>query len=206
MKKLFKPLSLALSALMLIGCLTACSEPTPTPEEIYEKVEKATDAKLTMEMEVAEMMSTKATMEKDGDKTYTKTESEALGQKFTDETYTETKGDKLITYTKDGDKWVKTETDKEEDDEDDDSLNAFKELFNSKNFGEFNTDKNRYEMKKGATVEADGMQLSEAYIEVKDDTFVIYAKLDMNTSGMEMSGSLKITVKLTDVSIDLPKV
>ena len=57
MKKLFKPLSLLLAALLAAGSMVACSDSgsdeLPTPEEIFDLVEKAKDAKITMEMEIS---------------------------------------------------------------------------------------------------------------------------------------------------------
>ncbi|MBQ8288552.1 MAG: hypothetical protein IJX76_07265 [Clostridia bacterium] len=212
MKKLFKPLTLALAALLMAGSLISCgddasgdSNKTLTPEDVYEKVENAEDAKIVMEMEITDFMTTTMTAEKDGDKAYIKMDMEMMGMSQSSEAYTEKKGDTIITYTKNGDSWDVEES-PADDAEDETSLDAFQELFNSDNFGEFDKKTGRYEMKDDVTIEADGMTLTEAYIEIDGDTFEIYAKIEMEESGMSMSGFLKIKAELTDMSVTIPEV
>lgn len=210
MKKLFKPLSLLLAALLAAGSMVACSDSgsdeLPTPEEIFDLVEKAKDAKITMEMEVIDLMTTLVTAEKDGDKAHTVTEVKMMGVTQTEEEYSEKKGDTIITYTKDGDEWTTSENDADEEVEDESSLEAFKQLFNSDNFKEFDIKSGKYVIKDDVTIEIDGMTLSEAYIKIDGNTFEIYAKIDVASSGISMTGELKFTIELTDVTVQLPKV
>ncbi|MBQ8382534.1 MAG: hypothetical protein IJX47_04935 [Clostridia bacterium] len=211
MKKLFKPLTLALAALLMAGSLISCddsasgSNKTLTPEDVYEKVENAEDLKMTIEMEITDFMTTTMTAEKDGDKSYIKAVVEMMGMSQSSETYTEAKGDTIVTYTQDGDSWI-TEESSADETVDDTSLESFKELFNSANFGEYNKETGRYEMKQDTSVTADGTTLTEAYIEIDGNTFEIYAKIDVDESGVSMTGTMKITIELTDVSVTLPEV
>ena len=61
-------------------------------------------------------------------------------------------------------------------------------------------------MKQDTSVTADGTTLTEAYIEIDGNTFEIYAKIDVGESGVSMTGTMKITIELTDVSVTLPEV
>ena len=207
MKKLFKSLSLGLAALLMAGSLVACGDGGKplTPEGIYEKVENAEKAKFTMTMELSELMTTSVTGEKDGNKSHIVTTVKMMGMNETEETYTEQNGDTVAIYTKDGDSWSMSETDAE-DVEDESSLEAFKELFKSENFGEFNAETGRYEMKKDINVESDGVILTDAYIQISENSFEIHAEISVDESGMSMSGSMTIKVELTDVTVTLPSV
>ncbi|MGM9646676.1 MAG: hypothetical protein ACI3YH_00910 [Eubacteriales bacterium] len=207
MKKLFKSLSLGLAALLMAGSLVACGDSGKplTPEGIYEKVENAEKAKFTLTMELDGMMTTSVTGEKDGNKSHTVTTVEMMGMNETVETYTEKNGDTTVVYTNVGDSWDSSEIEAEYVD-DDTSLEAFKELFKSENFGEFNVETGRYEMKKDINVESDGMILTEAYIQISENSFEIHAEISVDESGISMSGSMTIKVELTDVTVTLPNV
>lgn len=204
--KLFKPLSLALSALLLVGSLVSCGETIPTPEEIYNKVENADSAKLTMTIEIDDLMTSTATVEGQGDNTHVVMDMEIFGSTTTTEYYVELADEKAITYTKDGDGWDVTDM-PIADYTDDSSLEAYEELFKSANYGEYNAETRRYEMKADTSITADGMTMTEGYIQVNEDgTFEIYAKVAMEESGMSMTGSMSIKVeKIGGITVTLPE-
>lgn len=205
MRKLLKPLSLAMTALMLIASLTACAK-TPTPAEIYEKVEGAGNGKVVMKIKVGELMTTKSVMKMDGDKAHIVTEVEMMGAVNEEETYEVKKGDKRIVYSKDKDgNWTKEEKDEEEDE---DGVEAFMELFDTDNYEEFDKESRRYVMKEDVELEIGEMVCSEGYIEVGEDgTYVIYTELEMGGMGAKIEGSLKITIsEIGEISVKLPKV
>ena len=203
MKNLMKPISVMLSGLLLLTSLTACAK-TPTPEEIYEMVEDADSAKVTVKMDLGEIMSAKITMEMEGDKAHIVTKTEAMGMETEEETYQQKKGDKLITYTKDGDKWTTEETDDEEDEA---GLEEFKELFDMDNYEEFDKESRRYVMKDDVDLDIDDMACSDGYIEVGEDgTYIIYVELKQEVMGTTLKGSMKITISdIGKVSVKLPK-
>ena len=205
MKSCFKPLSLLLSALLLVGGLASCGgETVLTPEEIYEKVENAEDLKATVEMELTDLMTTTMTVSKDGDKSHIVTDMEMMGFTQTSEAYTEKVGSTLISYTKTDDGWEKTE--EEDSEEDESAVSSFEELFKSANFGEYDKETGRYEMKADASVDADGMTMTKAYIEIKGSTIVIYAEVAVEESGMSASGFMKMTIEFTDTTVTIPEV
>jgi hypothetical protein len=210
MRNLIKPISAMLSALVLVTGLTACAK-TPTPDEIYKKVEDAKSAKITIKMEFGEeksdttVMSTKITMEMEGDKAHIVTKTSIMGMENEEETYQEKKGDKLIVYTEDDDEWTKEETDNEEDEA---GLEEFKELFDMDNYEEFDKESRRYKMKDDVTLDIEEMVCSDGYIEVGEDgTYIIYVELKQDLMGATLKGSMKITIsELGKVSVKLPKV
>lgn len=204
MKKLLKPLSLAMSALLLVGSLTACAK-TPTPDEIYTLVDEAESAQMVVEMEFAELMTTTMTVEGEGDKSHVVIEMDVMGSSTEEESYMERVDGKIYTYTKGvGDKWVKTETD---EDADDTSIDGFKELFNTENYLEYDKETRRYVMKDDTIVDWDDMTCSEGYIEVGEDgTFTLFVKLAQTAEGTAFSGTLTLTIsKIGEVTVTLPE-
>lgn len=205
MKKLLKTISFALISGIFAASLTACAK-TPTPDGVYQLVEDADSVKIVLKMEMGELMSMKATMKMEGDKAHITTETTAMGMSNEEETYQLKDGDKLYIYEKDEDgKWVKTESENEEDEE---GLTQFKELFDPKNYKEYNKETRRYEMKDDVELEIDEMLCSEGYIEIGEDgTYKIYVEIAQEIMGTKIEGSLKITISdIGKVSVKLPEV
>ena len=205
MKKFLKTISVALIGGIFAASLTACAK-TPTPGEVYQLVEDADSAKIVIKMELGELMSMNATMKMDGDKAHVTTETAALGMSQNEEYYQLKDGDKLYQFDKDEDgKWVKTEI---EDEEDEEALGEFKELFNPENYKEFNKETRRYDMKDDLELEVDGMTCSEGYIEIGEDgTYKVYVEISQEVMGTKIEGTLKITISnIGEVSVKLPDV
>lgn len=216
MKTMFKPFALLLAALLSIGSLTACNgesekkpatEEIPTPEKIIELIKDGDNVRVVTEMRLPEMLTeTILTMTMEGNKAYMLTEASSMGQKMTEEEYREKDGDVTYTYYKDEGVWKKEVL--EDEDEEDDDQNFMNALFDASYYDAYDAETRRYNMKEGTVVEADGMILSEGYIEIcEDGSYVIYAKIEMSEGAFRTEGSLKITMdQIGTTSVTLPKV
>ena len=204
MKKLLRPITMALSAVLLVGSLASCTK-TPVPDEIYQLVEDADSAKIVIKMEFTDYLTAKVTMKMEGDKAHLMSVTDVMGVKSEEETYQQRKDGKLYTYSLNDDgKWEKDES----DDEDEEGVEEFKELFDTENYQEYDKESRRYEMKDDVEIEVDDMVCSDGYIEVGEDgSFVIFAKISQSYMGVTLEGSLKITVSdIGEVSVKLPEV
>ena len=206
MKKLLKTLSLAMSAAMLAACLSACAK-TPTPEEIYKKVEDADNAKIVIAMEYDDLGSVKATMKMAGDTAQIVTKTEMMGMSSEEETYQHKSGDELWIYSQDENgKWSMEKSENEEDEE---GLDEFKDLFNMENYKEFDKESRRYQMKDDVELEMSEMTCSDGYIEVGEDgTYTVFVKMEQDAGQLgTLKGTLKITISdIGEVSVTLPEI
>lgn len=201
MKNIIKSLALfglaAVASLSLVSCASV-----PTTEEVFEKFESE-NAKIVMEMDVGELMSTKMTLEVDGDKTKTTTETTTMGVDAGEVVmYVEKDGDTEYIYSEglDGE-WTKTDVEIDEDDEDE--IEAMKDLFNPEHYEAYDKKNKCYTMKDDVEVELEGMTVSNAVIEIGEDSYTL--KADIDAEGME--GELKMTVSdFGEMKVDLPEV
>lgn len=180
---------LALS-FVLIGCNS-----TRQIDRYYERLKKADSATIIIDMQVPIFGKMSMTMKMDGNKQYT---SAIFDEQ---EEYKEVIGDTTFTYTKNGDSWIKTESQTEEDEVS--TKEEFEELFNSKNY-EYSKDLEKFVLKDDVNPEfLDGMQAESLTLEIDGDKCIISGEVNIEGMVMEIS----ITIKdLNKTEILLPTV
>ena len=192
MKKLLKLIALVMTGVLLATCMTACSE-TPTPMEIYQKTEYSDNVKIYIVVTIGDSVSAKTVINVDGDIMQMVTRTVAMGTVNEVVNYQQKSGDKFYVYSQDEEgKWTKKES---EEQTGTNGLAQFKELFDEKNYKEFDSKSGRYNMKDGLTLKINDIVYRDGYIKVEDkNLYVLYVETDQELSGEKTEGSLKIVL------------
>ena len=218
MKKLCKFLALTLSLAITALCLVSCGK-TATPEEIFEKLEKADSWKIVMDLDMAlpegdeydgMSMDTKTTLEKQGDLYCVTTYVSLMGETETVTFYFEQDGDELFAYSNLSGEWEKQDASEAifGDIGEDLDVEAFRSIFDSKLYDPYDEAARRYTMKKDATVEVDGAVYAEGYLELKEDgSYVFSARTENEADGLSFAGTVTLTFEgLGKTTVTLPEV
>lgn len=172
------------------------------PTAFLHTVENSNSATIEYSMDM-QGITMSFTMKVDGDKAY------HSGMMDISETYVEKLDDKFYIYTKTGDAWTKEETDIDEYNElfgevDFSNDELFSNFFDSDNL-EYDEETERYNFKE--LFEIDEIELSAAYLTIKDEVITIY--FEMETSSAGMTFLVKNTMVIKDINkttIVLPEV
>ena len=218
MKKLCKFLALMLSLAITALCLVSCGK-TATPEEIFEKLEKADSWKIVMDLDMAVpegdeydgmSMDTKTTLEKQGALYCVTTYVSLMGETETVTFYFEQDGDELFAYSNLSGEWEKQDASEAifGDIGEDLDVEAFRSIFDSKLYDPYDESTRRYTMKKDATVEVDGAVYAEGYLELKEDgSYVFSARTENEADGLSFAGTVTLTFEgLGKTTVTLPEV
>lgn len=218
MKKLCKFLALTLSLAITALCLVSCGK-TATPEEIFEKLEKADSWKIVMDLDMefpegdeydGMSMDTKTTLEKQGDLYCATTYVSLMGETETVTFYFEQDGDELFAYSNLSGEWERQDASEAifGDIGEDLDVEAFRSVFDSKLYDPYDEATRRYTMKKDATVEVDGAVYVEGYLELKEDgSYVFSARTENEADGLTFAGTVTLTFEgLGKTTVTLPEV
>lgn len=192
MRKQLKLIALAMIGVLLATTMTACAK-TPTPMEIYQKTEYADSVKIYIVVTIGDSVSAKTVMNIDGDIMQVVTRTVALSNVTEVVNYQEKNGDEYYIYSQgENGKWTKK---KAEDKTDTNGLAQFKELFDEKNYKEFDSKSGRYDMKDDLSVKINDIIYRDGYIKVEGkNLYVLYVETDQELSGAKTAGSLKIVL------------
>lgn len=218
MKKLCKYLALTLSLAITALCLVSCGK-TATPEEIFEKLEKADSWKIVMDLDMefpegdeydGMSMDTKTTLEKQGDLYCVTTYVSLMGETETVTFYFEQDGDELFAYSNLSGEWEKQDASEAifGDIGEDLDVEAFRSVFDSKLYDPYDEAARRYIMKKDATVEVDGAVYAEGYLELKEDgSYVFSARTENEADGLTFAGTVTLTFEgLGKTTVTIPEI
>lgn len=192
MKRLFKLLSLTMMGVMLATCLSACAK-TPTPAEIYQMTEHSDSVKIYIDVNIGDTVSAKTVMNIDGDIMQIVTRTVAMGSVSEVVNYQQKSGDTYYVYSQDENgKWTKKES---KDETDTNGLEQFKELFDAKNFKEYDSKSRRYDMKDDVVIKIGDITYRDGYIKLEDkNLYVLYVVTDQLLLAEKTEGSLKIVL------------
>ncbi len=218
MKKLCKFLALTLSLAITALCLVSCGKPA-TPEEIFEKLEKADSWKIVTDLDMAfpegdeydgMSMDTKTAMEKQGNLYSVTADVSLMGETETITFYFEQDGDELFAYSNLSGEWEKQDASEAIFGSigEDLDVEVFRSIFDSKLYDPYDEATRRYTMKKDATLELDGAVYAEGYLELKEDgSYVFSARTGNEADGLSFAGTVTLTFEgLGKTTVTLPEV
>ncbi|MBE6579691.1 MAG: hypothetical protein E7651_07775 [Ruminococcaceae bacterium] len=218
MKKLCKFLALTLSLAITALCLVSCGKPA-TPEEIFEKLEKADSWRIVtdIDMELPDgdeyegwSMDTKTAMEKQGNLYCVTADVSLTGETETITFYFEQDGDKLFVYSNLSGEWEKQDASEANFGSigEDLDVEVFRSIFDSKLYDPYDEATRRYTMKKDSTLELDGATYVEGYLELKEDgSYVFSARAENKADGLSFAGTATLTFEgLNKTTVTLPEV
>ncbi len=197
-----KYIAMIAAALLLLCTLTACSEETPTPAEIFGMIESSENMRVELVINFDNIQCSTTIIEEDGERSHVSMETESFGAKSGDEYYVDTVDGVRWIYTENADgTWGK------------ESLHQLLNTATSSGFADFFSDAlyykedGNYRMYKTASVEFEDMTFNDVEIMILEDgSYCLTAVVSKTVDSLPVYGGATITFRQGGAAITIPEV